>query len=129
MRKMLIIDDDEDIVSIIKEEAQKLKIDVFAFIPLSRERVQSNRQLSELCTERTFDFALVDFDLWGALMGTNFTETLNQHKIKFVAFSSDFRGNNLLLEDGAICSIPKDYNSRGFDKQKLANGLAELLKT
>lgn len=129
MIKLLIIDDDEEIVSIVKEEAQKLGFQTVTFLPLSKLKDEINEQLSDFCKERTFDFALLDFELWSGLKGYDLAKTLVDNKIKFIAFSSSHERNSMLIRCGAISAIQEDYNSRGFDKQKVTNGLAELLKT
>lgn len=128
MKTILIIDDDEEIVSIVREEVQKLGFDAVAFLPLSRLKNEINEQLSDLCKEKIFDFALLDFELWSGFKGYDLAETLVKNKIKFIAFSSSHEKNSMLIKCGATSSIQKNYNSRGFDKQKFANNLTELLK-
>lgn len=128
-KTLLIIDDDDEIVSIVREEAQKLGFETLTFLPLSELKDEINEQLSDFCKERTFDFVLLDFELWSGLKGYDLAKTLVDNKMKFIAFSSSHERNSMLIKCGAISSIQKDYNSRGFDREKVARGLAELLKT
>lgn len=128
MIKLLIIEDEEETVNIVKEEALKLAIETFTFVPISREKDQVNEQLSGLCKETKFDFALLDFELWSGLKGYDLAGTLVNSEVKFVAFSSSHEKNSMLVKCGAVSSIQKDYNSRGLDKQKIINGLRELLR-
>jgi len=125
---LLIIEDDNEIVSIVREEAQKLGFETLTFLPLSNLKDEINEQLSDFCKERILDFALLDFELWSGLKGYDLAKTLVDSNIKFIAFSSSHEKNSMLIKRGAISAIHKDYNSRGFDKQKVSNGLAELLK-
>jgi DNA-binding response OmpR family regulator len=128
MKKILLIEDDEEIRSIVREEAQKFGFDTVSFLPLSNIKNEINQQLSDFSKEHVYSFALLDFELWSGLKGYDLAETLTDNKIKFIAFSNSTERNAMLVKCGAISSIQKKYNSRGFDKQSLVSGLSELLK-
>lgn len=127
-KTILIIDDDSEIVNVVTEEGNKLGIVVIEFKPETSERNTLCLRLSELCTEYRFDFVLLDYELWHDLKGDMFTKTLNDNQIKFAAFTGSPVGNAILIKNGALFGVIKDYNSRGFRRDILIEGLEKMLE-
>ena len=115
--KILIIDDipvSYEINEILKS-LKTYNSTAIIFEPKSLERKELYEELRLLCEKEKFDFALLDYELWGGgeFCGDELVPILKAANIDFFAFSGRASFNSILEQKGAMRSILKDKNIKG----------------
>lgn len=128
--KILIIDDDKNIIEEVRKQIESNGSILIEFIPESLEPVKAIEQVKNLYKNENFDFVLLDYKLWGDLNGDHFSREFKNLNIPFIGFSSDFNHNTRLVSFGAFTAINKNslYGSRGFNGEKFFEKFKEAIK-
>ncbi len=117
--KILIIDDEPNTLPIKNfiKECKDFNLSVTIFEPKSGVKKELESELAELCEREEFNFALLDYVLWGdgKFMGDELIPILKNAKIKIIAFCTLYKHNTILREKGADLSETKGFTLESTD--------------